>query len=686
MKDTAAGEHVGVSRRAPHGRRAAIVLGLVVSGWAAPLEGQTEDAAIDTDVLRRMSLEELMSMDVTSVSRAPEPYAQAPGAIQVITQQQIRRSGATTIAEALRLATNLHVAQKNSHSWAISARGFNTDLANKLLVLIDGRTVYTPLFSGVFWDRQDYVLEDVERIEVISGPGGTLWGANAVNGVINIITKGARDTQGLLVGGATGPGWGGVTSARFGGSPSESFAYRVYGKHMERDNEVFPNGDDATDSWDRWQAGFRSELDMSQRDLLTFQGDLYEGDAGTPTGDRSETSGFNLLSRWTHTFSPESDLSLQVYYDRAHLYLPTPAQVLNAIVLAPAGALEDDLDTYDLDFQHRFPLGARNRLVWGLGYRFTHNEVASAPGLAFDPPTLDRSLVSGFVQDEIEVSPDVAVTVGTKVEHNDYTGIELEPSARVAWTAGNARTVWAAVSRAVRMPSRVDRHESLPTPGFAPVVTNLLVGNDSFRSETLWAYELGLRTRIGSNVAASVSTFFNSYDDLRSTSTSPPDPVFQLPFPFFFANDLEGTTWGAEVVLDVVLMEPWSLRGGYTLLQQDVHVAPGEADFNNALNETADPEHQLSLFSSMDLPGQVELDVGLRWIGSFQYSESGTAQRVPSYTEADARLSWHATEWAEISVVGTNLLHDHHLEYVISSPNPRQEITRSVYAGVAIRW
>jgi iron complex outermembrane receptor protein len=659
----------------------AFLVGLTLAAGARDMSAQ-ETGDLDPTDLRAMSLEELMSLDVTSVSRAPEPYAQAAAAIQVITQQQIRRSGASTIVEALRLATNLHVAQKNASAWAVSARGFNTELANKLLVLIDGRTVYTPLFSGVFWDRQDYLLEDIDRIEVISGPGGTLWGANAMNGVINIITKGARDTQGVYADGRVGPRMGAFASARWGDAPNDAFAYRVYGKYFDRDNEVFPDGSDGTDSWRRWQGGFRSDVTVG-RDLFTIQGDAYDSDMGTPTGGRGEASGLDLLGRWTRTFSGDSDLQLQLYWDVTHLMIPTPELLLNGTPVAPAGSLEDDLDTYDLDFQHRFRLGGRSELVWGLGYRFMRNEVQNAPSLAFTPENLDRDLFSGFVQNELALTPSLSATLGTKVEHNDYTGVEFEPTARLAWTTG-PRTVWAAVSRAVRMPSRIDRHQSLPTPGLEPLgVSNLFVGNGSFVSETVVALELGYRTRLGADAAASISTFYNRYDDLRSTRTSPPNP---FPFPFFFANDLEATTYGAELVADVVLREDWSVRGGYTLVKQDVEVKEGEADFNNALNETADPEHQVFLFSSIDFPARVDLDVGVRWIGSFVYNDAGEAREVPDYWEAEARLAWSPTPWAEVAVEGQNLFHDQHLEYVISSPNPRQETRRALRGRVSIRW
>lgn len=661
---------------------------LTLCSMSAPnrLHAQAPERSIDPDVLRRMSIEELMDMDVTSVSRAPEPYARAPAAIQVITGQQIRRSGATTLPDALRLATSLHVAKKNAHSWAISARGFNTDLANKLLVLIDGRTVYTPLFSGVFWDRQDYLLEDIDRVEVISGPGGALWGANAVNGVINVITKTASQTQGLYAEGATGTRLGGLVGARYGGRAGSRFNYRIYGRYLDRDNERFPDGSEAFDSWHRRQIGFRADVDAGVKDLLTVQGDLYDGDLNMSTGGAGAATGGNVLGRWTRTLSGGSDVSVQIYYDATSLTTPTPALVVEGIEAAPAGTLADELDTYDVDFQHYFRVGAGHRVVWGGGYRYTRDKVANAPGLAFLPEMLDRTLYSAFVQDEVLVGRSLSLTLGSKVEHNEYTGFEFEPNARLAYSVGASRALWAAVSRAVRMPSRVDRHERLRTPGFAPLVENLLVGSEDFTSETVVAYEIGYRARLGADLVTSVSAFYNRYDDLRSTSLSPPDPTTQLPFPLFFANNLQATSHGVELVTEAALLPTWSLRAGYTLLCEKVVVREGQMDFNNALNETADPRHQASLQSSVDLPFSGELEILARWIGSFEYNDAGSAEMVPSYLEAGARLAWHPTPFAEVSLVGNHLVHDRHLEYVISGPNLREEISRSVHLKVAFRW
>lgn len=640
-------------------------------------------AATPTEVqaLKQLSLEELLDLEVISVSRRPEKFSETASALQVILGEDIRRSGATSIPEALRLADNLHVAQKGSHAWSISARGFNTDSANKLLVLRDGRTVYTPLFSGVFWDVQDYLLEDIDRIEVISGPGGTLWGANAVNGVINIISKSAKDTQGSYAEVGGGSEMRGFVGARYGGTLSSNVFFRVYGKFFDRDDSVLPTGKDAHDAWRFGQTGFRIDAEPSTMNLLTLQGDFYGGDEDVSTGGDSKVAGGNLLGRWTHTFSEESEFILQMYYDRTHL---------NAYIVsndfAPDGYLTDDLDTFDIDFQHRFPLGERQKVTWGLGYRFTHDEVENAPALAFFPTTLNQHLFSGFLQDEMTLWPErLRFTIGSKVEYNDYTGFEYEPSARLAWTVTERQTVWGAVSRAVRMPSRVDRDSRLPIP-FFPVIDNLLIGGPTFESETVIAYELGHRAQISDRWSSSISLFYNDYGDVRSTSLSPPDPILGLPFPLFYANNLEGHSYGVELSTYFQLLPWWRLQGGYTYLRTDLRVKPGMFDFNNALNETADPKHQFSLRSIMDLGENVEFDARLRWVDSFQYNVSGVPDTVPSYFELDVRLAWRPTENVELAVVGQNLLHDQHLEYVVANPNPRVEVERAVYARITLRW
>lgn len=629
-----------------------------------------------TGELKQLSVEELMNIEVTSVTRHPEKLLQAASAIQVITRDDIRRSGATSIPEALRLADNLEVAQKNSHDWAISARGFNTALANKLLVMIDGRTVYTPLYSGVFWDAQDYLLEDIDRIEVISGPGGTLWGANAVNGVINIITRAAADTHGLYAEAGGGNQLDEFGGARYGGSLAQSVDFRVYGKYFDRDAEVFPSGSRAPDAWHQGRGGFRVDSNPSPLDSLSVHGDFYAGHEGVDAGT-VQTSGGNLVGHWTHVVSDRSDLTLQSYYDRTHLLDPIPAFLLGAVEVAPGGILRDDLTTFDTDFQHRFALGGRNHMVWGLGYRFTHDVVRNAPSGGFLPVVLDQNRFSAFLQDEILLGSDWSAIIGSKVEHNDYTGFEVEPNVRLEWGFAPGQAVWSAISRAARTPSRIDRDLVEPVPP-APLLA--LRGGTDFGSEYVTAYELGYRGGLGPRVTGSISAFYNVYDDVRSVSITPGTIL-----PFYFANNLEGKTYGVELSGGCQVFESWSLHAGYDLLEETLHVRPGQFDLNAALNETADPRHQLSIRSTLDLPWHVDFDAALRWVDTLVTNSGPTPGTVPSYFELNSRLAWHAGKGLELSIVGQNLLHDHHPEYGFPSPT-RVEIQRSVYGKVAWRY
>src|SRR5438876_10267137 len=396
--------------------------------------------------LKEKSLKELMEVMVTSVSKKSEKLSEAASAITVITQEDIRRSGATSLPEALRLAPNLEVAQVDSHEWAISARGFNGTTANKLLVLIDGRSVYTPLFSGVFWDVQEVPLQDIDRIEVISGPGATLWGANAVNGVINVITKDAKDTQGFLLSGGGGTEQHGFGTVRYGAALGSHVRARIYGRGFDRDATAFPGGQDAADDWHLGQGGFRMEWEASSASRVTLQGDLYDGRIAQDSGGDIGVSGDNVMAKWSRTLSDRSSLAAHLYYDRTHRDIP--------------GVFGEDLDTYDVDLQHSARLGARHDVVWGLGYRNINDRtvIGSDSTLAFLPLHVAREWFTAFVQDEIALVPNrVHVTVGTKIEHNDYTGFEIQPSGRVSWRPGSSGTLWMAVSRALRTPSRIDR-------------------------------------------------------------------------------------------------------------------------------------------------------------------------------------------------------------------------------------
>jgi len=644
----------------------------LTSSQTAP--APSEPPKTNSEVLttyKKMSLEELMNQDVTSVSKQPEPLREASAAIQVITGDEIRRSGASSIPEALRLADNLDVAQVNSHDWAISARGFNANLANKLLVLIDGRAVYTPLYGGVLWNMQDYLLEDIDRIEVISGPGGTLWGANAVNGVINITTKNAKDTQGLYLEAGGGTELQDFTGVRYGGMLTSNVYYRVYGKYFNLDDEILTDGKNASDASEKGQGGFRIDTEPSLPNVFTVQGDIYTGNEDIAAGDE-RIGGGNVLGRWTHAMSGGSDMSLQAYYDRTHLTYPYGA---------PLGTLTDDLSTYDLDFQHNFSLGQRNNIVWGLGYRFTQEVENNAHQVLFLPATLNHNLFSGFVQDEIKLFENLFFTLGSKLEHNDYTGFEVEPSARLQWNVTSKQMLWTAVSRAVRTPSRFDHDLNIPT-FLPPPYQTFQSGNPDFESETVIAYELGYRAQLGSKISSSISTFYNDYDDLRSLS---PGSAADFFLPHEFANGLKADTYGVEISADYQILHWWRLHGGYDWLKEDIYVKSGQTDMNNALDETADPQNQVFLRSSMDLPFNLALDLDSRWIDILHNDNNGVPGTVPSYFELGARLAWRATKNLEFSIVGQNLLQDQHPEYGFPGPT-REEIQRSIYGKVAWRF
>lgn len=612
---------------------------------------QTTDIA----ALKKMSLSELLDLEVTSVSRRVEKLSDTASAIQVITGDDVARSGATSLPEALRLAANLEVAQVDARQWAVSARGFNNTLANKMLVLIDGRTVYTSLYAGVYWDVQDVLLEDLDRIEVISGPGATQWGANAVNGVINVTTKSAKDTQGALIAGGGGNELRGFASARYGGTLAPGVYYRVYGKTFSRDASVSPDGHDAADDWHFGQGGFRVDAERTDN-LFTLQGDLYQGRMGQVNQADIKATGGNLLGRWSHTLAPDSDFKLQTYYDRTYRRVP--------------GSIAQDLGTYDLDFQYRLPLGEKNDFVWGVNYRSVTDHITNTPTIAFLPARLTHDWYGAFLQDEFALVPDrVHVTVGAKFEHNPYTGWETQPSGRIAWKLPANQTVWAAVSRAVRTPSRVDRE--LYSPANPPFI---LDGGRNFVSEKLLSYELGFRAQPQPNIALSLAGFLNKYDDLRSLEPVNPPATF----PVTLANGLRGRSYGAELTVDARISLRWRLRAGYTELRVHGEPKPGSFDRSSSRSQSLDPNRQFSLQSNWDLSSVTAFDATMRYVAPIGN------QGLPGYAELDLHLSWRPTAQWEMSLVGQNLLHAQHPEF--GTLASRYEIERGVVAKVTWRY
>jgi iron complex outermembrane receptor protein len=595
--------------------------------------------------LADLSIEELSQIQVTLVSRQPERIADAPASIYVITREDIRRAGFTSLAEALRLAPNLQVARVDSVQYAISARGFNNAVGNKLLVMIDGRTVYTPLFSGVFWDQQDVLLPDVERIEIISGPGATLWGANAVNGVINVITRSAAETQGTRVSARAG-GTEREATARYGDALGANGHFRVYGKMTELDNTHPAAGLDVTDEWMRAQIGFRADWDFG-KDTYTLQSDAYDGesaDRGTILGfsfGRIETSGANVLGRWTRRLDDGASLQVQSYFDHAErddflFFRPTA-------------------DIFDVEVQHSFSVAAHD-LVWGGGYRHSSDTIATGFVTSFIPRSRDLIWQNLFVQDQIPLSDDLEVTVGLKLERNSFTGTESLPSARVAWKPGDRRLVWAALSRAVRAPSRFDRDVFFPgTPPF------LVIGGPNFVSEVANVLEGGYRAEPTDSFSYSVTVYYHDWDKLRSGTALPVQLV----------NEIEGPAQGFEAWANWRVAANWQLSAGMSTLDKDLALKPGSADPVGVNNETLanDADYQWQLRAMADLPHDLTLDVRTRHV------EELPNPAVPRYTAVDVSLAWRPQRTLTMQLIVRNLFDDRHSEY---GPFPsRSELERT---------
>ncbi len=605
--------------------------------------------AQSTRDLADLSIEELSQVEIMSVSKRPEPLREAPGAVYVITGDDIRRTGVTSLAEALRLAPNLEVARVNAQSYSISSRGMNSvNASNKLLALIDGRSIFTPFFSSVFWDQNDVMLADVERIEVVSGPGGTLWGTNAMNGVINVITKSSAETQGGLVDARLGD-FVQRGAARYGGRLGTAGTYRVYALGFGNDHTTGPDGRDAMDDWHGKQAGFRTDLSV-RSDRYTVQGDVYENVIDTPGGRRS---GGNMLGRWTHQLADDASLQLQLYYDQEKRTDSAPT----------GGGSWQRLKTVDVEAEHVFTWRGIHQVVWGAGYRRWNDRFENtANPFVLDPAGETLSVTNLFAQDTIALHEHLRLVVGTKFEYSTFSGWAVMPNLRLGWQADSRNFLWSAVSRAVRPPSRLERDLS------APGIVNPSPG---YQSEKLVAYEAGWRSQLAPRATASVSIFYNDYTDLRTTS---PTPVTVLPVNF--GNGWEGHTYGVDAWGSYSPRPWWRLDVGAGLLRKDFQLKPGQSDIAGVQTVLGhDPPHQVFVRSFMDLPNNVELYVGLRQIGKL--ADVGVA----SYVEADVRIGWNVLPQLELSITGQNLLHARHAE---ASQPPIFEIPRSVYAG--LRW
>jgi iron complex outermembrane recepter protein len=606
--------------------------------------------------LSGMSLQQLSNLEVTSVAKAPQALSEAPAAIYVITRDQIVRSGATSLPQALRLAPNLEVTQVSASDFVVSARGFNGDpqaqnFSNKMLILIDGRSVYSPLFSGVYLDAQAVLLRDVERIEVISGPGAALWGANAVNGVINIITRTARATTGTYA--SVGAGnLAEQIEARYGGEVGDSAAVRIYARAVKRGAMQLADGSSAHDDWYKTQAGFHADWSREKNAVL-LEGDTYralENQAAAGAGDLL-VSGADLLGRWRHSFE-RSQLQLQAYLDQSERG-------------SPFGGASFVLHTYDLSLQQNLDLGAASRLVWGAGERINQYSITnSATALAFVPPRRALTLGNLFAQETFAATPDLKLIAGAKLEDDPFAGWQFQPDARLAWTPRETLLLWAAASRAIRS----------PTPFETDVVEHIgtllgLMGNRAFKPERVTAYELGYRGTPVSRLSLSLSGFYSVYEDLRTIEPLSP-PGF---FPLTWGNLMRGDTYGVEGWADWQVLDWWRLSPGFRTISEHLRLEPGASGILGTAQAGDDPAAELKLTSSMTLPGGLDLDATLR------HESALPDPALPGYWELSARLGWSLTSTLELSVTGSNLLHARHLEL----PVPYGEyIDRSVFARI----
>jgi iron complex outermembrane receptor protein len=645
--------------------------------------------------LTNVSLEDLMNLTVTSVGKKEQRLAKAGAAVFVITQEDVRRSGVTSIPELLRMVPGVDVAHIDANTWAVSIRGFNTRYGNKVLVLIDGRTIYSPVFSGVFWDEQRVPLENIDRIEVIRGPGGSVWGANAVNGVINIITKPANATRGGLITAGGGTVTHGDGLAQYGGKVGRSGAYRAFGRYFRRSSPKAVNGEPATEAGNYSQGGFRMDREMSSRDQLTVQGDFLKAGEGQvlstlvstslpllkTLSDRISVNSGNLLGRWTRTLAGGSEMTFQSYYDQSRR--------IEAGTSLNRG-------TGDLDFQHHVALGARNDLVWGVGYRANWDRFT--PGYSFTWTPLDRSvsLFSGFFQDEIKLTPDLSLTVGSKLEHNADSGLEYEPSAQLVWTPTKRQTLWASAARAIRQPSRNDAgltvdSNTVPTQGGGFALVQI-TGSPAHQAEEVRDFEAGYRAQPVKRLSLDGATFYSLYRHLATTEPGVPYFTFtpgppHLVIPFSFQNMGHGHSYGAEVSATWNVTQHWKIAPGYSYLHTALTPDLGSQDVSLRAGQGLSPKHQLQAASQVNLLRSWEWDATLAYTGGLTGGQSAgqKSDPIPGWLRLDSRIGWRKGESFEASVVGQNLLGPRHLEFP-SGYQLHTLVERSVFGKITWRF
>jgi iron complex outermembrane receptor protein len=667
----------------------ALVWGLLLVTPAASsqneevVEDDSQDVELPVDTgeneFASMSLEELMNVSVTSVLGTEDSWFSTPAALTVITNEDLRRTGHRSIVEALRLVPGFTVAQIDSHNWAVGSRGFAGQFANKLQVLRDGRRLYDPLFSGVYWDVQHYPFEDIDRIEVIRGPGATLWGANAVNGVINITTKSAADTQGLYISGGGGTYHQGFGTVRYGGALGEDDFFRVYGTYQNNDNFAGMTGGRAPDDWSMNQGGFRFDFGTKSDTTITVQGDaFYTGHLGEgwaltdptvhfgtiPTIGDARTSGANVLLKLDHTVSDTEGWTFQAYYDRFDRASTTDFRYLR--------------NSADVDFRHRFMAGEHHQIIWGLNYRHDRDDITNAPPtISVIPDQRSMDLFSAFIQDTITLVPDrLFGMIGSKFEHNDFTGFEIQPSARMWWTPDDSQTLWGAISRPVRTPSRAEDDALIilqfadpgllmggPPAGF--LIPLPLMGSRSVESETVLTCELGYRRKFGDSLTLDIAGHYSDYEDVIAIG---PDGVFD--------NLNTAEAYGVEIASTWEAADNWRVKGSYTFLRTNVH-GPGAMESGDGSH----PQHQFQLQSFLDITEDLEFNAAL------YYTDNVPAFLVGDYVRLDLGLTWRPSPNLEIAVWGQNLLDSQHLESAAAVfTNTPAAVERSAYLQATLRF
>lgn len=639
-------------------------------------------SAQDMDNILDMPLQALLDLEVTSVSRHEENLLTAPAAIHVITSQDIDRLGVTSLPEALRMVPGLHVASIDGNKWVVSSRGLSGRFANKLLVQIDGRSVYTQTFSGVYWDMQDLLLSDVDRIEVIRGPGAALWGANAVNGIINVITKPASETQGGQIEVGSGNQQTGLATARYGAEISDDTYGRVYLKGRDyASNDLLMGGADAEDDWRTLSAGFRVDGQAGAQDSWTLQGDIIQADESqiistywqappdllpTSPEDNYDADGWNILARWNHDHADESRSTLQLYWDhteRDELYLGQRHE------------------TWDIDFQHRLAPAGRHTLTWGAGYRYQKTRFRNTFAVSSTRERQHSELYSAFLQDQIALSTqgDLTLTLGSKLEHNDFTGFEIQPSARLMWTPAPGHAVWSGVSRAVRTPSALEDSSQIVFTNLP--VTVRLEGSPDFSAEKLTAWELGYRFHGHSHFTLDSALFYNEYDDYLSLEPVSPTRIVT-------SNLNAGHSYGAEVSAIWQVTPDWQLKANYSYINVDITPRPGSLDRTSAIHfRGSSPQNMYSVQSITEVDENLEFNAWIYYVDNIPFpSSTRVTNNIPvdSYTSVNARLAWYATPDLELSFTVNNLFDNQQLEYVSEFLSSPTEVRRSLFARA--RW